>query len=66
MEVISEIAWLYRTLTSMLKFVMVSRTEKAVSFRDNFDGASRSRDLVQIKISGLKFWRVESSPFVSE
>jgi hypothetical protein len=31
----------------MLKFVMVSPTEKAVSFRDNFDGASRSRDLVQ-------------------
>jgi hypothetical protein len=34
-------------LLSMLKFVMVSPTEKAVSFRDNFDGASRSRDLVQ-------------------
>ena len=36
-------------LLSMLKFVMVSPTEKAVSFRNNLDGASRSRDLVQKK-----------------
>jgi hypothetical protein len=41
-------------LLSMLKFVMVSPTEKAVSFRDNFDGASRSRDLVQNKMRQAK------------
>lgn len=42
-----EMARSFLPLLSMLKFVMVSPTEKAVSFRDNFDGASRSRDLVQ-------------------